>query len=271
MLTIVPQCGLCNRLRVVLSAMAIAQRQHVDVHVLWQQTPECNAAFTDLFVPIDSGRLHVTPCPWWARPSRRRNLHWPRLLRLLMGYTRQYDGFVPRSLEQLPQETARHRRIYVSSCSQLAAYPPECLRRLQPREALQTRIDSICSTYAADTVGVHIRRTDNVQSMQVSTVEAFVEAMQNEINRSPRVRFFLATDDAQVKQQLICRFPRRIITQSVPACRTTLEGMADAVVDLWCLARTRRLLGSYWSSFTDTAAEIGQIPITIVGASNHSL
>ena len=40
--------------------------------------------------------------------------------------------------------------------------------------------------------------------------------------------------------------------------------MQEAAIQLWSLARTRRLLGSYWSSFSDMAAEIGGIPLHIV-------
>ena len=266
MLTVVPQGGLCNRLRVLLSAMSIAQQMHVDVHVQWARLSECYATFDDLFVPIDSGRLHITPMAWWACPSRKRNLHWPRLLRYILGYTCQHDGFEPHSLDQLPQELKQHHRVYVSSGCQFAAYSSECLHRLQPRESLQTRIDQICHHFSQDMVGVHIRRTDNAKSIQVSSVDAFVRAMRKEIANTPKVKFFLATDDEEVKQKLIAQFPHRIITQSVSVNRCTLEGMQDAVVDLWCLAHTNRLLGSYWSSFTDTAAEIGQIPLVIVGA-----
>ncbi len=35
--------------------------------------------------------------------------------------------------------------------------------------------------------------------------------------------------------------------------------MEDAVVDLYALSRCRKIIGSYWSSFTDTAAELGSI------------
>ena len=59
-------------------------------------------------------------------------------------------------------------------------------------------------------------------------------------------------------------YPDRIITQRTQVRRDTLDGMREAVVDLWCLAATQRIIGSYWSSFTDTAAELRQIPLEIV-------
>ena len=109
-----------------------------------------------------------------------------------------------------------------------------------------------------------LRRTDNTVSMAHSTPEGFRRAMDREIQRDFKVRFFLATDDDELKRTLLQEYPDRIITQRNEVRRDTLDGMRHAVVDLWCLAATRRLIGSYWSSFTDTAAELGRIPVEIV-------
>lgn len=48
------------------------------------------------------------------------------------------------------------------------------------------------------------------------------------------------------------------------AARQDENGIADAVVDLFILSRTQRLYGSYWSSFSEVAAQIGNIPLEIV-------
>lgn len=264
LLTAVPQGGLCNRLRVVLSALSLYEQLPVEVQLEWSENDECHARFDELFEPVDADGFHIRTMDWWARPSRKRNFHLPRMLRVCMGYTWQRDGFEPSALTELADALKRHRKVYVSSGSLLASYPPECLSRLQPHAELQARIDSILSGFPSYTVGVHIRRTDNAVSIQNSPVEALVSAMQEEVDKSPCVKFFLATDDAAVKQMLEKRFPHRIITRHVPAERNTLQGMQDALVDLWCLAGTHKLLGSYWSSFTDMAAEIGKMPLVIV-------
>jgi hypothetical protein len=40
--------------------------------------------------------------------------------------------------------------------------------------------------------------------------------------------------------------------------------MIEAVVVLFCLSRCHKLLGSYWSSFSDMAADLGSIKAQIV-------
>ena len=133
---------------------------------------------------------------------------------------------------------------------------------LQPH--LQSQVDAICKNFASYTVGVHIRRTDNVKSILNSPIQAFKDAIENEIKNNANVLFFLATDDEDLKSQLQSDYPNRFITQRTCVRRDTLQGINEAVVDLYCLASTHKLLGSYWSSFTDTAAEIGQMPVEII-------
>ena len=88
--------------------------------------------------------------------------------------------------------------------------------------------------------------------------------MEEEVEKHPNVVFYLATDDFAVKNEICRRFGGKVLTLPTPTCRKSLAGIQNAVVDLWCLAHTKRLIGSYWSSFTDTAAELGRIPVTIV-------
>ena len=110
---------------------------------------------------------------------------------------------------------------------------------------------------------MHIRRTDNEKSWHVSPLSAFVREMQAALAEDPEVTFYLATDDEGVREHLCVLFPGRILTQAGASTRSTREGMEAAVVDLFVLSKTCRLIGSYWSSFTDTAAELGNLPLTI--------
>ncbi len=266
MLTIVPMGGLCNRLRVVLSALALSHDYDGQIRIEWGATAECKAWFEDLFVPLNSGRLSIVHRHWWAYPSRKAHLHMLRMVRLLLGYTCQHDDYAPRSKGEMENMMHRHKKVYISTGYTLTDYPPECLRRLKPRSELQQRIDQLCRQFTDHMVGVHIRRTDNAKSISNSPLAAFVKAMRSEVAADSSVHFFLATDDAEVKAELKRLFPHRIITQERRVERHTLEGMHDALVDLWCLAATSRVLGSYWSSFSDAAAEIGHIPLTVVRA-----
>ena len=107
---------------------------------------------------------------------------------------------------------------------------------------------------------MHIRRIENEQSVIYSPLERFVECMKEEINRDNNIKFFISTDDYQVEEYLRNLFPHRIITHNKKSLsRNSSRGVQDALIDLYCLSNCSKLIGSYWSSFTDTAWQINGI------------
>lgn len=77
---------------------------------------------------------------------------------------------------------------------------------------------------------------------------------------------FIPQDDIQrrideVKESLKSKYPNRIITLMDDTDHNSLEGMKFAMVDLFCLSKTRKIIGSVASSYSQIAAEIGGIEI----------
>lgn len=266
LLTLVPQGGLCNRLRAVLSAVSLVEEQRIEglIRVGWSADAECAARFDQLFEPYPATCLTIAPRRWTDRPVTRRNLHWPALVRSLF-YTAQYRNRPP-TIEAIvtAASTAGAARLYVSTGHAFCDYSPDYVRRLRPLPHLQQRIDSLSAGFDDHTIGIHIRRTDHMTAIAESPDDLFVDAISSAIAHDDDARFFLATDDADLKRRLMERFPQRITAQDCRGSRADLSGMEEAVVDLWTLARCSRIIGSYWSSYTDTAAEIGGIPLTII-------
>ena len=90
--------------------------------------------------------------------------------------------------------------------------------------------------------------------------------MKKEIDANPDVKFFLATDDKDEEALLRKTFPGKIVSnENRTLRRDSLDGMYDALLDLFCLAACKKIIGSYCSSFTDTAASLGNIPKFIAG------
>lgn len=78
--------------------------------------------------------------------------------------------------------------------------------------------------------------------------------------------FYLATDDPAEEALLRATFPGHILSnQNRCLRRDTKEGIEDALLDLYCLASTQKIIGSYFSSFTDIAADMHKIPKIIAG------
>lgn len=114
-------------------------------------------------------------------------------------------------------------------------------------------------------IGVHIRRTDNINSINTSTTEGFVKAMETAVGDNSDVRFYLATDDDEIIAEMKKTFGDRIITMENRALgRHSQEAMGDAVVEMLCLSRCQSILGSFYSTFSRLPAQMSDIPITIV-------
>jgi hypothetical protein len=271
MLIIEPEGGLCNRLRVLDSAIAFTEENSIQLSVVWILGPSCNCRFGDLFmVPKQVSRLFEPAigflefplrravnvcsavCPNYYVDSRR-----IKKLKNEPGSTyRRIGDYLRRSAGDHSLFLQADSRFYYSSSS-----APFSI--FIPQKSIQDIIDG----YSVENmIGVHIRRTDNQKAIINAPFEKFVHHMRVEIDADRDAKFFLATDDPKTEIALKHRFPGRIFTHVKKSLnRNNPIAIRDAVVDLYCLSNCRKLLGTYWSSFSETASQIRGIDLILVG------
>ena len=75
---------------------------------------------------------------------------------------------------------------------------------------------------------------------------------------------YLATDSEEVKREMKERYGDRIFCSGKKADRGSLEGIREGITDMYTLARTQKIYGSFQSSFSDMAAQIGGVPLEIL-------
>lgn len=92
----------------------------------------------------------------------------------------------------------------------------------------------------------------------------FFTAIDKEIDLNADVSIYLATDDESVKQKLQKRYGKRLIYVKDKADRSSISGIQGGIVDMYTLARTQKILGSFHSSFSELAAQLGDIPLEII-------
>lgn len=86
--------------------------------------------------------------------------------------------------------------------------------------------------------------------------------MNEEIRAKSNTVFFVATDSREEEENLRRLFPGRIISHRKRSLdRNSPDGIKDAAVDLYCLARCGKIIGSQRSSFSEAAAQIGRCPL----------
>ncbi len=266
--------GLCNRMRAIATACRLASASNRRLRVIWHSNDELRAPFNELFCPLPDDITLYEPSDVeyalkWEMP-RKKNLYASALYQTL-AYKAVYSDtsnlirYCGRD-EALRQEICSMKgNILIISGLSIGGYDAERMRMMfKPSQAVARIIESRTSRFDAHTVGVHIRRTDNVRSIEDSPLHLFVGEMERILQQEPLTRFFLATDDAGVMRELTGRFGDKIICGDDNVSRDTLRGMMHATADLWALASTSRILGSFYSSFTDLAAVLGDIPLRIM-------
>lgn len=272
MIIIHPYGGLCNRMRCIDSGIHLARELGQEMTVIWQPTSELNACFEDLFSPPGSFLIREHPPPLISRAVfGKRPSHC--LLRAVFKKTNNLlllEGRLKHIFreENVLSQLSPYRNIYVYSDDRFMY--PEVYDAFRPTERIQRVVDAFTRRFREDTVGIHIRRTDHEQATRESPISLFVERMEDRLNKDPKANFFLATDDITVKRMLTERFGGAVITQEAELSRKTKSGVAAAVVDLFVLAQTGTIWGSYGSSFCETAHYLGNNDFILLRRKNHA-
>jgi hypothetical protein len=166
-------------------------------------------------------------------------------------------------LRNYPFSVSKHRNFFIASHSKFYRKQTD-YSRFTPIKLLRDKIAKQTASFDADTIGIHIRRSDHSIAINKSPDALFIQKMQEAIQDRPQTRFYLATDSEQVKETMISKFGSRIITSPYKASRDTVAGMQNALVELYTLAATSGILGSFGSSYSTIASQIGQIELTRV-------
>ena len=264
-LLLVPSGGLANRMRAIASAHQLCMSTESRLQVVWFQGWGMHAAFSDLFEAMDATKMELREATLWDyvindRP-RRHNLWMPWLPQKLY-----YGGDVKNELEIAALRDAgfdfeiwlRGHKRYMSCYDEFGMVPDTCYAELfHPNRQVMEIVTKNESQFSAYTIGMHIRRTDNIDSIRRSPLELFVEAGQRELAVCDDLTIFLATDSEDVKNEMRSVFGNRVVTSEHEATRDSITGLREGLADMWTLSRTQRIYGSAGSSFSVMASRVG--------------
>ncbi len=268
----VPVGGLANRMRAIDSAVALSRQCNSTLHIVWFKDQGLNCRFDQLFAPFELPGVTVSEASGpdyllYDRP-RRKNLFIPRLFQQPIFDRRLYEKKILQCLRQQFdfEEWARGHKVYIASFSYFYKLHNENERFaiFKPQPLLQQEIEARMAQFGPHTIGVHIRRTDHTIAIAQSPTYLFVNRMQEEIDRHADTKFYLATDSEEDKALISARFGDRVLYSPHRANRNSIEGMREALIELYLLSHTNQILGSAQSSYSETAAQIGHIPYELL-------
>lgn len=285
--------GLGNRLRAMASALAFAEATGREVVVVWERNAHCRAKFSDLFEVETTGE---GPDSWqrqlividdfplsWAQFDGA--AYFDDAWREWVAYNYMArEGFGAEKDSPVADDEDKH--IYFKSAYVLISkgetkvswdLANAQLTELRPVKSVRELI-AAHSPRADSTVGVHIRSLglnneagiDSVREYGVddSSVLSFWRSRSQpsnfyaEMNRllaeNPELRFFVASDSAQVLRDVKAIFPGKVDNLERIACDgRDVRCLQLALADMMILGGMRKVLGSPWSSFTEGAQRYG--------------
>ncbi|MGN1255698.1 MAG: glycosyl transferase [Bacteroidaceae bacterium] len=267
----VPAGGLANRMRAMAASYTLARKVGVEMKAVWFRDWALNAPFHALFEPIQQEGLSIrdasfVDCLTLDRP-RRKNLFVPRLYQRLMFRDALYEARItPLRMQHFDFEAwFRQGGIYLASYTDFYPYDYDLLRKLfVPLPDVKRQIDAFAEGFSSHTIGVHIRRTDNKASILQSPTELFVDAIDKEVEQNDDTVIFLATDSEAIKDEMRSRYGKRLLTAGAEADRNSIAGIKGGIVDMYSLARTNRIYGSFQSSFSELASQIGGVEVHVL-------
>ncbi|MBO4336994.1 MAG: hypothetical protein J5842_02875 [Lachnospiraceae bacterium] len=245
-------------MRAIGSAMILANRRGEELLVYWKVAPELGCPFEQLFEKSTAFKLK----------NYRSDYYPPKVLAQLTGFrvdneairsNRTEEGLNDAYVSSLPG------KVYIATEEHF--FKNRDYSAFVPRKDLMKRVDELTQPCKDRLVGVHIRRTDNKPAIGKSSTDAFIKAMEKELTQNSDTMFYIATDDLKEEMLLRDRFKGHIISnEGRDLSRDSITGIRDALIDLYSLASSTKIIGSYFSSFTDLASDIRGIPLTIASS-----
>lgn len=292
-----PRTGFCSRMLVLNEAYLMAKECNARLVIIWKQTADCNCEY---YMAFDKSQFSDIDCQVWQtfemsdfkgylkKGQMSSVFHclgqvvpWIKSVTLRRKYEKLKGQFYPyeerdRSVQagyakQMEATLKEGKDVYCMAYEGLTGYEGENFYNLEAIKIGQGVIEEAKAiTGEQEYVSVHIRRTDHVVAIANSKTDDFVEKMQEELDRNPDTRFFLATDDMTEEERIISIFGDRIIVQkNKDLRRSSLEGMHCSLIDLMCLAGGKYVIGSQRSIFSKVSAQLNNIPLYIANEAKN--
>jgi hypothetical protein len=289
-----PLGGLCNRIRAMDSIISLAIDYGHKVTVLWVQNEKCNCPYSSLFKPPENTDIKIVEVKHeleitkvYALDNYEESIHenfkiiFPTVhlddfllnkelssvynWKLYNGIksSEEIDALFIKKIDLKLKKLLAKETIYITSCYRLSPLKNK-YTFFKPIDKIVKKVDAITIKFN-NTIGVHIRRTDHIVSKKYSALKKFELEMGKYILQEDSTTFYLSTDCKETKNQLVSKFKNRIIKQEINSYdRNDKTAIKEALVDLLALSKSKKIIGSYLSSFTDMAVDIGGLEKQII-------
>ena len=263
-ISIAPIGGLGNRMLAISSFLSYCKKMNYRLRILWIPDKGLLCPLPDLFDFSERDDVEIKEITGWRRllfDYPRKSVLWlsPISHYFLFAkriYLKEYYSFwdIQNPAEELTQRIEKADSVYIVACRNLFEEKKMNLPTIS--DNVKKELQTIISEFTPDTVGIHIRRTDNIQSISSSPLSLYVEKMNEELKKNPKTMFYVASDSLDEKEKLKELFPDKIITSATEVRRDSKSGIIFALAEMYALAKTSKIYGSQYSTFAIVAGKI---------------
>jgi len=243
--------GIANRIKCLIPMLRISEKYNKKMYLYWVQNKTCGAPFDKLF---DNKFWMINKESLYKLLKEDSIISETYRFITLNGEVS--DGFA----KVFPTKRGNNidfefDRIPISVRENILSY----LNRLKPIKVIQSIVDKFTLKHnVKDLVGVHIRRGDFLGGKEglgkVSSDNKFIEKMNDILKDDPSSKFFLCTDCQQTEDKFIEKFGNKIIIYPKKSLdRTSVMATQQSLVDMLLLSKTKHIIGTYISTFTELA------------------
>lgn len=274
------QFGMSNRLRAIASAIAYCDEHGYWLRIIWVKDKHVNACLDEV-VNIRASNLLDVWCEYNEKELG------------LVDYVVYNHMDTNRPREKFREIVPSDRHIFVQSGFRLKKregvnlFPDQVenniLRSIVPNTEVKSLIESI--KLPKEFVGVHIRQTDperelgNIQAdyserslsqlkssfLEQNSVERFVGHLRTLVSQGKRV-FYVAADDPGIYARLRENVANATILFLPRDCTDrSSRCLKFALADLEILGKSKMVLGSFWSSYSEVAGRLTGKPPKLAG------
>lgn len=252
MIVIKPLGGLCNRMRVIKSLVAInSYKSNTRIIVLWEKNNELYATFNQLFEKIPNIKVINT------------NAITTKIIYFVVKNILRFKIVNKQTILQKFKRTDNINELFFLNKNNIIEtdidffMPNFSLSFFKLLPELQKTVNQFVLHHQLNTtIGLHIRRSDNNVSIKNSPIELFEQKINQELELNNKQQFFLASDSEEVINEFKAKYPNKIITFANNKSRNEEAGIQEALIELYLLSKTYKVYGSYWSSFSEMAIQL---------------
>lgn len=258
-LIVIPTQGLCNRLRAIASTHILASYLDTDYYINWYPEDCCNCHLTDLimndFKSYDLNSISNNKTILFKPDIHTNNL---------ISSMDKYDYIIIKGGHEF-----KHPDMSETSFIHQKHLHYQSYTLSQTVDNILQRCDLI-----KDTVGIHFRdfiRTydgpDGRIFNEVSPIETFIDMILKLYEKNTDIIFFISSNTDFAYNSIIKKIPNKnvIYLHNIQTDRNSTLGIIHAFVSLILLSRTKYIIGTFMSSFSDEACFFNKISKVCVG------